>query len=462
VELDGMVPDGVRALENELRKAESTLESAGNEVWSLLRGAELATTHADTIRRIAGWAGQQIPGIHQRVVLLERLVAHDPAVQAGVPVFLDSKLFAPGEPVPTVGNFWDRLGQQVQASFDLDQNSGNHAAELFKGAWEGTAGLAGMVWETSQARKVIDRDGWDRHVQDSAQGLIYGVQHPVELLKAVTDWDTWVSNPNRAFGRLTPDLLMAAATAGGSSAASGASKAARAVDKIADLVKAAKAKGGAEVAPAHITPGGTWEWKGVSLEPDINVMAEQALTKARAAEAGITPGVQAAAREVGADMSGFPDHVLKGPDRFKEKLAKLIEDNPMRAPEDLIQNKMHDGVRYTFTFSDDRYVKGVADTKAALERQGFELVQQKPAWDMPSKYKGVNTRWRGPDGQLFELQIHTPSSLWAKEVTHEVYEYKGNLSSKDRARLEKYEERVFESVPMPPRADSIPSIVKGG
>lgn len=90
-----MVPDGVRALEDELRRANSTLESAGNELWSLLRHAGLATTHADTIRRIAGWAEQQIPDIHRRVVLLERLVAHDPAVQAGQPVFVNSELFAP-------------------------------------------------------------------------------------------------------------------------------------------------------------------------------------------------------------------------------------------------------------------------------------------------------------------------------------------------------------------------------
>ncbi len=98
-----MVPDGVRALQDELRKAESMLDSGGNELWSLLRHAGLATTHADTIRRIAGWAGQQIPDIHRRVVLLERLVAHDPAVRPGQPVFVNSEVFAPGKPIPTVG-----------------------------------------------------------------------------------------------------------------------------------------------------------------------------------------------------------------------------------------------------------------------------------------------------------------------------------------------------------------------
>ncbi|MEU7831266.1 MULTISPECIES: hypothetical protein [unclassified Nonomuraea] len=403
MDIDGMVPDGVRALQDELRKAESTLDSAGNELWGLLHDAGLATTHADTIRRIAGWAGQHIPDIHQRVVLLERLVAHDPAVQPGAPVFLNSELFAPGKPLPTVGDFWDRLGQQVQSAFDLDQNSGNPAAEMAKGAWEGTAGLAGMVWETSEVRKLVDRDGWDRQLQDGATGLIYGVKHPAELLKAITDWDTWISNPDRAFGRLTPDILIAAATAGGSSAASGASKATRALDKIADLLKLAKAKAGPQVAPARITPDGTWQWKGLDLGPADNVTADQALTRVRAVEPQISQGVRAAAQDGRADMAGFPDHVLKGPDRFKEKLAKLMADFPDRTAEELIRTGMHDGIRYTFTFTDDRYVKGVANAKAALEGKGFELVVQKPSWSDSSKYKGINTRWRGPDGQLFEV-----------------------------------------------------------
>ncbi|MGW0806633.1 hypothetical protein [Nonomuraea sp. NPDC002799] len=460
--IDGMVPDGVRALEDELRRTETALDSAGNELWALLRDAGLAPTHADTIRRIAGWTGQQVPDIHRRVVLLERLVAHDPKVQANVPVFLNSDLFAPGKPVPMVGDFWDRLGQQVQATFDLDQNSGNPGAEVAKGAWEGTAGLAETIWGYSEARRAVDPDGWHRQIQDTVQGLDYGFHHPVELLKAITDWETWSTNPDRAFGRLTPDLLMAAATAGGGSAASGASRVARAVDKIAALVKAAKAKAGPRVAPARITPDGTWEWKGASLQPDANRLADQALEQAQAAERRISPGVQAVSRELGADMSGFPEYVLKSPDRYKEKLAKRSKENPTEAVAGIIRDDMHDGIRYTLTFSDDRYAKGVTDAKAALERQGFVLVKQIPSWSDPSGYKGVNTRWRGPGGQLFEVQIHTPSSLWAKEVTHEVYEYRQNLEAKDQEKLETYEKQIFGSVPVPPGVAAIPRIETGG
>ncbi|WP_188196117.1 hypothetical protein [Nonomuraea sp. SYSU D8015] len=350
----------------------------------------------------------------------------------------------------------------MQSTFDLNQNSGNHAAEVAKGAWETTTGLAGMLWEFSEVRKTIDPDGWQRQVEDSAKGILYGIKNPLEMLKAITDWDTWATNPDRAFGRLVPDLLAAAATAGGSSAASGASKAVTALDKITDLLKVAKAKAGPQVAPARIRPDGTWEWKGVSLDRDVNALADQAIARARKAEPDISRGVQAAGREVGAEMAGFPKHVLKGPDRYKEKLAKLIKRFPNRTPEELIRKEMHDGIRYTFTFSEDRYADGVANVKTAMEGQGFKLVLQKPAWDDPSAYKGVNMRWRSPDGHLLEVQIHTPQSLWAKEVTHEVYEYKGYLGAEDVERLEKYEKEIFKAVPVPPGATKIPTLKKDG
>ncbi|AQZ68543.1 Phage protein [[Actinomadura] parvosata subsp. kistnae] len=462
MDIDGMVPDGVEVLESELSNAETALDSVGGELWNLLRHAGLATTQADIIRQIAGWAGQQIPDIHRRVVLLERIVAHDPAVQPGQPVFVNSEIFAPGKPLPTVGGFWDRLGQGIRSAFDFDQNSGNQAAEVAKGAWESTTGFMRWLWETSPARKTIDPDGWQHQMEDSARGVLYGIRNPLETLKAIVDWDTWATNPDRAFGRLLPDLLASAATAGGASGASAASRVPRALEKITRLLEKAKARVGKQVAPPRITPEGGWKWKGVELDPRVNAMADQALVRARAAEPQISRGVKAAAADVRAEMAGFPDHVLKGSDRFKEKLAKLTDEFPTRTPESLIKDKVHDSIRYTFTFDDTRYVKGVADVKAAMERQGFKLVQQKPSWGDHRRYKGVNTRWRGPDGQLFELQIHTPESLWAKEVTHEIYEFKRNLTPEDRKLLEKYEEQIFEAVPVPPGADRIPAIVEGG
>jgi hypothetical protein len=71
---------------------------------------------------------------------------------------------------------------------------------------------------------------------------VWGATHPVEFGAEILDWDTWSTNPSRAFGRLIPDLLVMAATWGVGTAASGSSRAARAA-RLAD--QAAKPRPGA-------------------------------------------------------------------------------------------------------------------------------------------------------------------------------------------------------------------------
>lgn len=72
------------------------------------------------------------------------------------------------------------------------------------------------------------------------QGLLTGVQfmatHPGTTGKALVDWDTWMSDPARAAGRLVPDLLLTIATAGAGGAVR-ASSATRRLDKAADAVR---------------------------------------------------------------------------------------------------------------------------------------------------------------------------------------------------------------------------------
>lgn len=54
-----MVPEGVRALKEALRVAESSLGSIGDELWELLRGAWLSPVSANRIRQVAGGLGSR-------------------------------------------------------------------------------------------------------------------------------------------------------------------------------------------------------------------------------------------------------------------------------------------------------------------------------------------------------------------------------------------------------------------
>ena len=57
-------------------------------------------------------------------------------------------------------------------------------------------------------------DGSRMELAGLRDGAAYAIDNPKEFAKAVTDWEEWQRNPSRAFGKLTPELLLALATRG--------------------------------------------------------------------------------------------------------------------------------------------------------------------------------------------------------------------------------------------------------
>ena len=85
------------------------------------------------------------------------------------------------------------------------------------------------------------------------------------------------------------------------------------------------------------TPDGAWEWKGLRLEPDANRVADRELSARRSAEGrgddgkygdrGITPAMRRVEAKLdhGTLVPDTEKFALKTPARFKEKLAKMID-----------------------------------------------------------------------------------------------------------------------------------------
>jgi hypothetical protein len=218
---------------------------------------------------------------------------------------------------------------------------------------------------------------------------------------------------------------------------------------------------------------GSWKWKGLELDPEANRVADEALEARRTAEGrdaegnyaetGITPAM----RQVEAELEHgtlVPDterFALKSPDRFKEKLAKLITRYPDQPAGDLA-SAIHDGIRYTFLFSGDHYAAGVAETSQLLSDRGYSLELRKPSWGDDS-YRGVNCRW-SDGGVQFEVQFHTPESWEAKQKTHDIYEKVCDLrtTSQERGRLDREQREVTAAIPIPPGALEIEFYRRGG
>jgi hypothetical protein len=219
---------------------------------------------------------------------------------------------------------------------------------------------------------------------------------------------------------------------------------------------------------------GRWKWKGLELDPEANRIAEAGLAARRRVEgrdaqgdygeAGITPAMRRIEAELqqGTLVPDTERFALKSPERFKEKLAKMIERYPDQACGDLA-SAIHDGIRYTFLFPAEDYTAGVADVTERLTDEGFELLIRKPSWDADD-YRGVNSRWRDNEsGVLFEVQFHTPESWEAKQRTHDIYEQLCDTRATPRVRekLEEQQQSIVTAIPVPPGAEDITYYVKG-
>jgi hypothetical protein len=211
--------------------------------------------------------------------------------------------------------------------------------------------------------------------------------------------------------------------------------------------------------PADHPPPEPNSWRGDSgqyLNTEENLVAEHALERIRTAEEHVSPVLQEIKAEVpGCDLVGL-EFRLKGEDRFKEKISAELRAKPDR-PIAAISESMPDALRYTFQFDSANYADGYWNILHHMELDGYQMEFSRNTWSGP-QYKGINTRWRTPAGQVFEVQFHTQESFDAKQLTHEAYERIRNpaASDQERGELHKFQSRVSANIPLPEDALTIP------
>ena len=207
----------------------------------------------------------------------------------------------------------------------------------------------------------------------------------------------------------------------------------------------------------HTTADGSWvAGPHRRLSPEQNAEASKACADiADEGRRNILPALKRVeSAEEGRGLTGL-NHMLKGEDRLKEKIAERLTAKPGRSVQDAI-SAISDPVRFTFTYSPQRYADGVLTDVERLKAEGFELIRLKNLW-AEEQYKGVNSQWRRPEtGLRFEVQFHTPESLEAKELTHGAYErIRSSAPSEEREELEQFQRTTNALIVTPERTDEI-------
>lgn len=182
-----------------------------------------------------------------------------------------------------------------------------------RGAVEGTVGMATFAFKLTPTYALVDPDGYVENLAGMGKGLVYGVTHPVEFAKAVTNWDMWLDNPARALGQLVPELALALATAGAGGAAKGAGAARRLAasgDEMAGLRRLARSA--EELA---------------EIRRLARLRADELVGAAARAEETVTPLLDGIARRQGGELVGLKNCLKK-----KESLARKIADGAAEPP----------------------------------------------------------------------------------------------------------------------------------
>lgn len=203
----------------------------------------------------------------------------------------------------------------------------------------------------------------------------------------------------------------------------------------------------------HRSDDGGWvhEADGIRLAPEHNDRADEILQQAARNEPRITADLDTISRMSGAHTEGL-DYRLKGEDSLKRKIFTDLLETPANMP----VADVKDAVRYTFVHDESGYTKGVEAARQMMMDRGYEPVGLKNTWG-DDGYKGINSTWRSPDGQLFELQHHTPTSFETKMSAHEMYEEQRlpSTSNERKDELAAAMDRLFAQVRVPEDAPGI-------
>lgn len=171
-------------------------------------------------------------------------------------------------------------------------------------------------------------------------------------------------------------------------------------------------------------------------------------------EPGITAQVKKAAKQAGMDMTGA-EHRIKPRDSYLNKIRRKYD--PEGSP-----YQVKDILRYTYTASGEELVEKISKVIAVYSDSGYNTVEVKNYWlDKQGPYNGINTTMRSPDGQVFELQYHTPESFRVKcGKMHELYEKQrliNDVSSKEYIGLDDQMFEMSDSMEVPKGVEKVKS-----
>lgn len=154
-------------------------------------------------------------------------------------------------------------------------------------------------------------------------------------------------------------------------------------------------------------------------------------------EPDITAQVKKVAESIGMESLGL-EYRIKTKESFLEKVRKNF--NP-----DGNEYEIKDIIRYTLGAGADNLSDKTLKVIDKFEQEGYNTIKIKNTWEPDSSYNGINTFIKTPNGQVFEMQYHTPESFKLKNgELHKLYEKQRKILDDESEEYLDIEDQMIE------------------
>lgn len=183
-------------------------------------------------------------------------------------------------------------------------------------------------------------------------------------------------------------------------------------------------------------------------EVETSKIAENLLQLKKSVEPIITRELKTIVKQNNGYLTGL-EHKLKGKDSLIRKI--MADANKKNISVEAAANSITDVLRYTVVYDEKKYTQSYFKTKKALENIGYKTIRVKNTFKDDVTYKGINTLVKDNNGNIFELQYHTPRSIQVKEVElHKLYEeFRITKNTKRMSELKKLMKDLCKTIPNP-------------
>ena len=155
-------------------------------------------------------------------------------------------------------------------------------------------------------------------------------------------------------------------------------------------------------------------------------IAKKRLKTAKATDRRIFDDIVDSATEIKGRMKGL-DFRIKKSESLARKITNRARESGGRLSPQQVVDSLTDINRFTVQFDPRSFSRRQLQYRTNLEGRGWSIVKDKNYW-RPGPYRGHNTIWQSPGGDLVEIQFHTRQSLAIKERVHVIYDEWRKLS----------------------------------